>query len=472
MAVTYHSYSVFTDTDGGSTSTQTYSYPTGLTDGILLVLVKWDNNGGLNRDMTSVTYNSVAMTLFKSQRYVGGQEGIAAYTLTGAATGSNSLVVTMDGNMVDIIITCIALEGAHQTFPMSGEYSDPTGHDDTDNGASPSTSVILPNGISSNHKGAMAISAAIHSIASDGLTENDAYTTELHVTNASSCQAGVGYYSITDYADRQYSWSYTTAASFAFMVAFVIEPAETDPTDNPHIYSVTKIFEETTGDTLSESYTFPTGLEDPALLVLVGHYSSNVDFDPGLTYNSVAMTEIHQTSSTIGGGAIHTSAFILANPATGANTLAGTLLQPNPEEFTHAWVLCAALEHIDQTTPHVGTPITSESSTGLEASVSYSATNGDNLVICAFTTDNQPANYFLALDEDIAGRLGFFGDLSDPYNNEGSTFAGFNMPQGTASVTYIADHTSTGTSDANKYWAVFEINVIPQGGVYPYVMIF
>lgn len=98
----------------GSASSLTYSHTCSGSDRILFVFVCRGNT----QTISSVTYNSVAMT-FIAESIVAGSQPVAVYYLVAPATGANNVVITLSGATF-IFSSSSSYTGAKQTGQPDG----------------------------------------------------------------------------------------------------------------------------------------------------------------------------------------------------------------------------------------------------------------------------------------------------------------------------------------------------------------
>lgn len=82
--------------------------------------------------VTGITYNSIALTVVPSANVSNGDYHTTLWGLIAPATGSNTVSVSVSGNVYDIGVAAISLTGVHQTAPYgtagtaSGSGTTPT----------------------------------------------------------------------------------------------------------------------------------------------------------------------------------------------------------------------------------------------------------------------------------------------------------------------------------------------------------
>lgn len=106
------------DTDGDTTATLAYTGPAG-SNRLLVVSISTRANTG-TPTISSVTYNSVALTQWSCNDYYGadGTKFVCLYYLVAPATGANNVVVTMSGATTGVIVGAQGYSGVNQSTPV------------------------------------------------------------------------------------------------------------------------------------------------------------------------------------------------------------------------------------------------------------------------------------------------------------------------------------------------------------------
>src|SRR5688572_3153516 len=110
----------------------TFAHTTAGSNRLLIVCV-----GHLGTDVavTGIVYAGIAMTLVEDE-FVATGISLYCYQLVAPSTGSNNVVISLDGNGLDIVTGAISFNGVHQTVPVgtaatSNEEGTPTSTDVT-----------------------------------------------------------------------------------------------------------------------------------------------------------------------------------------------------------------------------------------------------------------------------------------------------------------------------------------------------
>lgn len=100
---------------GGSASNFSWAHTCSGSDRLLMLGIAWYDSIDT---ISSVTYNSVAMTAVPSSSKSIGQYTVVLYYLTNPASGSNTVAVTFSGGVFDFGGGAISFTGADQTTPL------------------------------------------------------------------------------------------------------------------------------------------------------------------------------------------------------------------------------------------------------------------------------------------------------------------------------------------------------------------
>lgn len=100
---------------GGSGSSFSWSHTCSGSNRVLLLGIGWYDTADT---VSSITYNSVAMTLVPSSTATNGQYTAALYYLTDPTTGSNTISVTFTGSVFDFGGVALSVTGADQSTPL------------------------------------------------------------------------------------------------------------------------------------------------------------------------------------------------------------------------------------------------------------------------------------------------------------------------------------------------------------------
>lgn len=140
----------------------------------------------------------------------------------------------------------------------------------------------------------------------------------------------------------------------------------------PTYNAVTVLYDTDKGSTFSQSYTFPSSLDNPCLVVVATGEKGPISASSTATYNSVSMTRVTALDSS---SDAEITVFVLANPATGSNTLAVDFINTTENIILYA----IAVEGVDQDTPSGGSATQEDSTSPYQ--ITYTANDADSLLI-------------------------------------------------------------------------------------------
>lgn len=100
---------------GGSASSFSWAHTCSGSDRLLMLGIAWYDSIDT---ISSVTYNSVAMTIVPSSSKSIGQYTVVLYYLINPASGSNTVAVTFSGGVFDFGGGAVSFTGADQTTPL------------------------------------------------------------------------------------------------------------------------------------------------------------------------------------------------------------------------------------------------------------------------------------------------------------------------------------------------------------------
>lgn len=129
MAVAVDAASVSNTTD--AQQAKSWSHTCSGSDRLLIVTVMWNDSNGTDADLTSVTYNSVAMTAVgattRANTSVSGVDRcIRSYYLVAPATGSNTVAVTMNQSGLSFGAAAVSYTGVNQIIPLGTQVVNST----------------------------------------------------------------------------------------------------------------------------------------------------------------------------------------------------------------------------------------------------------------------------------------------------------------------------------------------------------
>ncbi len=106
-----------------TTSSETVSYNNDVGSNCLVVAVCVYDSTDANRAIDTITYNSEALTVEQTTNYDGVDQSVYICYLTEPATGTNDLVVTLDGSCEDLGIVIYSLSGINIAAAVDAKNS-------------------------------------------------------------------------------------------------------------------------------------------------------------------------------------------------------------------------------------------------------------------------------------------------------------------------------------------------------------
>ncbi len=190
---------------GGGAGPFTWSHTCSGSDRVLIVGVSHNDSGDT---VTGMTYNGVSMTPVPSGATSNGQYFVTQYSLIAPATGTNTVSVSMSGNVFDFGAAAISLTGADQTAPL-GTAATATGSSTTPSvNVSSAGAEIVVDTLAIVHSGTLSVGA--------GQTQRwNTTTSNAFIKYAGSTESGSG--------TTTMSWTNSTSQDWA-IVAVPVKP--------------------------------------------------------------------------------------------------------------------------------------------------------------------------------------------------------------------------------------------------------
>lgn len=195
-AIAYDNDTELTPAFGSSTS---YLHTTSGTDRGLVLLSYTEDSGDTDRDITSASYNSVALTEGRRQNNDTMNNTTEVWYLANPTTGSNTISVTMNGNISSWYLSTVSFTGVDQTTMIDAN----SGGDQTDLASVSYTLTTVTND-------AWIVEGATISVGTTDCSPNSGQTEFTDFTLASNAiSACAGYEAIATAGAQTVSWACT-----------------------------------------------------------------------------------------------------------------------------------------------------------------------------------------------------------------------------------------------------------------------